>query len=285
MSETYWQAVDASIPDFQKTTVPTGSGSSVSTPAQPFPPNFGRRRRLGQYFEDVHAVWLQVESKFQVLAENLVLRGPSGTFGEIDSLLTDTDGQVVHREVAVKYYLGVEDDPHHSNWIGPRTVDRLDLKLTKMRTHQICLARKAVQNGIWPQDHPLPDRREALVTGAFFRRIGHKVWPDNMGPRAERGFWLPVGAFEQYADGADGHDLNRDHPAKTWVNLQKPWWLSPEQRRFETACTTADICKRVRQTARPQLVSATKDSPWPHEARGFVVPDGWPASSAPRGDR
>ena len=59
------------------------------------------------------------------------------TAGEID-LLVERAGEVLHLELAVKFYLSTSGSAQWDTWVGVDPVDRLDIKLDKFKT-QIAL--------------------------------------------------------------------------------------------------------------------------------------------------
>jgi len=233
---------------------------------QVFSPNgdpwWRRHLRLGHHFEKVHAALLAVQPGFVVHALNLPLQGAGETLGEIDCLYGDSSGRVIHREVAVKYYLSRRDSQDACDWIGTGKVDRLDLKLQRMLSHQTQLSLLAEKLQRWPIDLPFPSEREVFITGAFFRNPSHHHWPACMADNAERGFWCTTAQFRE-----------NDSPAAAWVILDKPWWLSPTHIARTPVTGLEAIAERIETTREPLLV-ASLDNRSPG-SRGFVVPNDW----------
>ena len=182
--------------------------------------------------------------------------------GEIDCLYETSDGAVVHREVAVKLFLGHVDSQLASDWVGTSKVDRLDLKLDRLIQHQIRLSRTAANLNAWPQDLPLPTRVEVLISGAFFKHPNHKCWPEAMHQQAEQGFWCTSNEFLQLARGA-------------WNVLHKPWWLSTGYLANEPTLDVAQVARAVEQQQRPIFVACVEGSRQQLDGRGFVVPSSW----------
>lgn len=151
---------------------------------------------LGIYYETLWQWLLEQHPDFELLAHNLQVGAhqkktlsaetasvehpapsPGRTLGEFD-LIYRCQGSVFHRELAVKFYLGLPSaltglerhrtSPWH-HWIGPGLRDRLDRKLNRLIHHQINLS-----------DHPesqqtlnlmgikaLPEK-EILIQGRLF---------------------------------------------------------------------------------------------------------------------
>jgi hypothetical protein len=211
-------------------------------------PALGPRPKVGRYFEGLHEVALSTTAGLELLASQLPLRTRERTIGELDCLYRH-DGKVTHREIAVKYYLCVEDGPDPALWWGPSKRDRLDLKLERMRTHQLRLSELA--GDAWPASLPLPNRREALLLGALFRREEHTHLPDGATPQLELGRWYYASEFD----------------AEGWKELPKPWWLSPHQQRWEPP-RPLDLAN-----LRHPVMVGREDSGAPE--RAFVIPDQW----------
>lgn len=224
--------------------------------------------RLGHYFEQVHASLLRAQPGVVIHALNYPLQTAGQTLGELDCLYRTAAGDAVHREVAVKYFLARKDSGDACDWVGTSKVDRLDLKLRKLANHQAQLSILAHRQNAWPSSLPLPDRREVLLLGAFFRHPSFIAWPDVVGPHAERGFWC------------DSDEFAEQGQRQTWKCLHKPWWLSLEHRAQAPAFSAPEIATIVAQAHRALLVvSATTDDHPTLSGRGFVVPRGWASST------
>lgn len=215
-------------------------------------------RRLGRYFERLHRLALAAP-EIELLAENRVIVDGKRTAGELDVLYRH-GGEVVHREVAVKLYVGLGDSVEHRDWIGPDRVDRLDLKLTRLADKQLTLPSRAIAGGYWPGDLPRPTRSEVLLLGALFRHPSASALPRGVDPGVTLGFWCEASELEP-----------RFAQVERWAVLPKPWWLSREQARFEPAQTAREVLGELDQRGSPLLIGARADG----EPRGFVVPDGW----------
>ncbi len=213
-------------------------------------------RQVGRWFERVHLEALQGTEGVEVLAANRQLRAEARTLGELD-VLYRAGGRVVHREVAVKYYLavGAGDDP--AGWVGPNRRDRLDRKLDRLISHQLALPGLARAVDAWPQDLPTPDRSEVLLLGALFSPASDPRLPKGADPAVEHGRWYYASDFAQRFGRAP------------WVELEKPLWLSPEHvDRFEGRPARC-LAETVSDRAGPMFVAREAS------CRAFVVPDGW----------
>lgn len=212
-------------------------------------------RQVGRWFERVHVCAMRSAREVEVLAANAALRHGGSTLGELD-VLYRVDGRVVHREVAVKFYLAARPGDDPSAWIGPGRRDRLDLKLGHLATRQLTLPKRAYDQGAWPAELPFPDESEVLLLGALFSPTEDPRLPAGADAAAAHGRWYYASEFvERFGDAP-------------WTVLDKPWWLSPEHMRegeFEPASTLA---KDLRG---PRFVGRVGEE----LERAFVVPDGW----------
>ncbi len=94
-------------------------------------------QRLGKYFETLWFYWLTHHPRYQVVENNVQLIIGGETLGELDLILFDkTTKKTMHWELAVKFYLGVEDTRNLCNWHGPNLNDHLELKVHKLSDRQ-----------------------------------------------------------------------------------------------------------------------------------------------------
>ncbi len=101
----------------------------------------GAPRRLGRRFESLFTALLERSPGLQVLTQGLPIREAQQTIGELDYVL-ELDGQVIHLEVAVKFYAGLESEEARASlkgWVGPSCQDRFDIKVRHLETHQLPL--------------------------------------------------------------------------------------------------------------------------------------------------
>lgn len=96
-------------------------------------------RRLGIYAERLMAYFFEYSPFINLITHGFQVIRNGETLGEIDFII-DWKGKLYHLELAVKYYLGVDDLNEFKNWIGPSGNDNLALKLTKALDKQLQLA-------------------------------------------------------------------------------------------------------------------------------------------------
>lgn len=233
--------------------------------------------RLGSHFENLLAFWLgwPGNPRHRLVARNLAVRCEGRTLGEFDFLVQDhVEGELQHWEVAVKFFLGVQPGGEARHWVGPGLRDRLDLKLDRLRTHQLRLGRTAAGRHLLA-GMALPEARPlCLVKGCLF-------YPAD----AERPAWAP-------RDAAPGHLHGwwQDHAGflarwgeagMDWLPLPKAHWMTAVIADSTGALPgpTMDIRTLLdglpRAGARSAIcVIGLRDGR--EVTRGFVVPEGWP---------
>lgn len=212
-------------------------------------------RRVGLWFEHVHLAALRNTAGVEILAANSAMHADGRTMGELD-VLYRKDGRVVHRELAVKYYLAARPGRAPECWVGPGRRDRLDLKLDRLATHQLTLARRAREQGIWPEELPFPDETEVLMAGALFSPVDDVRLPHGANSAGEHGRWYYASDFAERFGNAP------------WCTLDKPWWLSPDHAREQPTVPANMLASELH---RPRFVARMSAE----VERAFVVPNGW----------
>lgn len=222
-------------------------------------PSGDRPIRLGHYFEDLVAYYLRhaPTSNVSQLERNLPLRkalpGDKGveTIGELDFLFMQ-DGVTQHLEVAVKFYLGV-DDHLGRHWPGPNSKDRLDLKWQRMLEHQLPMVKRfGYQN---------------VVSRHWLKGILFEPWRSREGAVDNPQFdWLHVRDAAAYLEQNGG----------LWQWLQKSDWLGA-CRSGHTLLEPRQLLGRLQQHFTDEgygvmlVNTATR-----REHRCFVVANRWP---------
>jgi len=223
-----------------------------------------RTARLGIYFENLWGFAFAHHPNYELLHRNLPLRADNRTLGELDFVVRHLpDGSTEHWEVAVKFYLRVAD----AYWVGPGLRDRLDIKLARMREHQLPLVRQPAAREILRQrDIPI-DRQWALMPGRLFRPLGEALAPlhGDINP-ASCGFWWATVDEFQYRFAGRGY---------RWFRLPKRAWLADRGYRVPHSDRGAALAEKLRgeEMRRPVCVAALAAGS--EVSRGFIVPDDW----------
>lgn len=233
-----------------------------------FNPEF---KRLGIYFEKLVLHALQQNNQYDLLQSNYQVRGNGHTLGEYDAILLERlSNDVIHCEIAVKFYLQINSGSELADWVGPGLHDRLDLKYERLISHQLMLGEKAQDNGLNDLDVMPTEHKSLLTRGrlyyAFENFITQQfVYPKEVYKGHLKGFWIAKDAFESF---------KRSNAEITWYDLPKPYWLAP---------FTAEDIELLRPFDTEKLVGAKqvvgiKDKQ--ELMRGFVVTQDWISASA-----
>lgn len=157
-----------------------------------------RKKKLGGYFEQLVFSLFSLSDDYQVLAFNQVINNSERTLGELDLLIKHKSGEIIHLELALKFYLWAESDQASQfNWVGAGLTDFLALKLARLASHQLKISQKAIKQHCWP-DLPKPDRSLLWIPGrlflpegmAFAQTIGNfSDSPWQLNPLALTSYW------------------------------------------------------------------------------------------------
>ena len=235
-------------------------------------------RRLGIYFENLWAFAFSHHPHYQLVARNLPIRDQGRTLGELDFVVRHLpDNTVEHWELALKFYLQVG-----SLWVGPGLKDRLDIKLARMRDHQLPIARNPLATAALRETGVQLDRQWALMPGRLFRPLTEMPGPGKSAPPAATDFWwADLATFLRAKSGEFTAADTR------WVHLPKPCWLAPQTGPLAdaacdtlacdtSACTPSTLKSDLRErlaTRGPICVAMI--GPQGETGRGFLVPDDW----------
>ena len=225
--------------------------------------------RLGLYFEDLVELHLRHRFSTERVRRGIPIRENKRTLGELDFLFENEAGEQEHWEVAVKFYLyHREQDPDPDRcFLGPRTIDRLDRKIHRMRDHQLPLPATAAARECLGIEGPV--RSRALVRGRLFYpldmdwqkcRVGAMPAEDHL-----RGWWAPL------------HSLAEIPHADHYLVTRKCDWLTtpPPSAGHERYDRDSLRLRLNRGRLHPvQVIGVDSDHRELH--RGFVVPDEWP---------
>lgn len=235
-------------------------------------------RRLGLYYERLWQFALHAAPGIEVLAANLPIRQQGHTLGELDMLLRDEEG-VHHLELAIKLYLGQQqasgDDL--SDWLGPGSHDRLDLKLAHLGQHQLPLsARPEAQQRLAELNIQRP--QPALWLGGYLFSPWQQPYTTPLAgnPAHLRGRWLHRADWAHFAAQHDGH----------WQPLERHAWLAParieETQRWSRETFTQWLATLPADANAQLLVRLVESSEhnWQEAERVFLVNDHWPTQPA-----
>jgi uncharacterized protein len=231
--------------------------------------------RLGLYFETLWQFFLTEDSDTALLAYNVPVRSSGQTLGEFDCLYyCRRREKPVHLELAVKFYLGHRSttpgaqESTAAEWLGPNTVDRLDLKLTRLLTHQSRLSLHPAGRELLAQRGLEQPLREIALRGALFQPV-----QDALSPPPGYNTALPLGGWQVLQQWR-----NQVTAQARFVLLPRLRWLSPVQASNETQSADelqAQLEQHFARGGRPLLVARVDDMGCELE-RHFLASDRWP---------
>ncbi|WP_299595441.1 DUF1853 family protein [uncultured Microbulbifer sp.] len=216
--------------------------------------------RLGIYFENLWAFAFQHHPDYTLRARNLPIRHEGKTLGELDFLVHHhPDDMLEHWELAVKFYLQVD-----KHWMGPGLRDRLDIKLARMREHQLPIAQSPEVQSQLALTGLTPQRQWTRMPGRLFTPL------QEGSPEPAHHWWADTAQFLQCFS-SSGY---------RWVQLPKQTWLTscgiPDPITAQPLALHAIDLQKLHHQLNdrgPLCVAATDDSG--EISRGFIVPDDW----------
>ena len=244
--------------------------------------------RLGDHFETLLSYWLKELLSFSPVIQGLPIRNEkSHTLGELD-LIFGNEGRFRHWEVAVKFYMCVASSPQEAtqakSFVGQSLLDRLDLKLNHLFSHQLPMAR-----------HPLAQQQflRLGVQGALSSQLFMKgrlfyplSWdweniacPPEVAPHHERGWWI---AWDPSRDSTQLP--HSDYPDDPWVLLQKSRWLSSsfsiEDFQSSELLDRVSVVQALNQhfsKSQNAVQISRVGRATTHVSRGMILTPGWPS--------
>lgn len=224
--------------------------------------------RLGVHFEAVIQSWVQQSADMQLLVANLPVRDGGHTVGEFD-MIVQHDGTTEHWELAVKFYLCVDDTTDTARFFGPNPADTLAAKLVRLRDHQLRLGGHPAAAALLAERGWQIDAARAFVKGRLFYplaqwRTDNIRLPEVVHPEHERGWWCDLETFAGDAAFSGSH----------FYQLNKSSWLAPVTR-FDDLQTHGDFCARLADSRHGTVHVAELDANGNERSRGFVVFPRW----------
>ncbi len=233
--------------------------------------------RLGKQFEDVVEALIRNSPNAKLLARNLTILDKKRTLGELDYLIQQTGGQVLHLEVAIKFYLHHPQIHGLSGFIGPGGRDRLDIKQQRLQTHQLPITRKAeARQALLDSDLPLPTHQATLLTGYLFYPYNTYYtahWPQikALHPNHYKGWWLRHSDIEQL-------DTQPDSDTYFVILPRHHWIAGLEHQEHLTPLTKTELKHQITEAHSPKMIVETREEKgrWRTISRGIIVKDSWP---------
>ncbi|MRI35281.1 hypothetical protein EOPP23_20125 [Endozoicomonas sp. OPT23] len=241
----------------------------------------GQRRQhlLGIYYETLWQFVLSHGHNSELIATNLQVKQGNRTLGEFDLILRQQN-QIIHRELAIKYYLGLpssnEIPSTWNHWVGPGLKDRLDRKLNRLIDHQINLSQTEEGKTALGDITSEVIRQEILVQGYLFYPFDQPCnTPVGVSDNHLRGQWLPASKLPSYIDTLP--------ESSVYQELPKQLWLSPFAGQedcniqFDEQQLVAHLQAQMQSGTAPKLIARCRIQGGRiiEEQRFIVVPDDW----------
>lgn len=144
-------------------------------------------RALGHRFESFVAYWIEISPNFELLHRSVQLNQDGQTLGELDFILRDQRSQqVIHLEVAVKFFMGLDPVSQIHRWYGSNLKDSLDSKFNHLKVKQTQLS--VAYSELMPEEI---DRRCCCVKGRLFypEHAQLAIGPNVISDEHLRGVW------------------------------------------------------------------------------------------------
>ncbi|MCI4670141.1 MAG: DUF1853 family protein [Bacteroidia bacterium] len=171
-------------------------------------------KRLGRYFEHLLFTFIKLNPNYRLIFSNKVIKVKKQSIGELDLVFQDLQsGEVIHMELAVKFYLGLGDTSRWENWYGPSLRDRLDFKMDKLLNKQIKFSNHPSLDEVWQKEKLRPTKRCVLLKGYLFYPTPKEVAPEFAFKGHNKSQWMEAEVFS----------LDRD---KVYKKIPKLRWLS-----------------------------------------------------------
>jgi hypothetical protein len=218
--------------------------------------------RLGFCFEQM---WQQALTMAGIsYVANTQITSPQRTLGELDLLINQAN-KTLHAELALKFYLGVEDD-----WIGPNRRDLLSQKIAHTTSHQLPLASTnegltAIKNAGFNNEVT----SVAIMRGCLFHpahNLTPAPLPQDVAHDHWRGQWCPVSQL---------HLIPEGH----WYVLSKQDWISPVLASFsiDREELIHYLSVYFDHLTTPMCIARVNKGPygWAEAERWMIVPADW----------
>lgn len=240
--------------------------------------------RLGHQFERFwHYYWISRHGS-QASLFNRQINAAGRTLGELDAVFYQGTGKpVIHKELAIKFYLGYPGTGSNDAWIGPNGKDRFDLKLKQMTERQLTL--------LDCTENPLPDNwdyngftPQLLMKGWLFYPFAHPDSPALAKPLSasvnhNRGFWLQRNGLAHLDANAKWHVL----PRSEWLG-----WTLFNKSEDKTILNTRELVSALENLLAGddssvmfvQLEDSPLNTNFVEESQRWVlVDDHWPSTT------
>jgi uncharacterized protein len=226
---------------------------------------------IGRRFERLLAFFFTESRFFELVVSNVVLKEQSNTSGEIDFIVLDKrSGELIHFEVACKYYLQWNNSKDPANWPGPNGHDTFQTKMDKLKKQLGVFDTVAGKQFLLEHGLKRPISR-AFVKGVFFhhfKSIHAIVSPAGAHPSYNAGWYCSVSELGNF-----------NTNTRQWVVLPKKLWLCPyafatESQDLLSGPELIDYCDRLKDNFGKSLMIAQvkeEEGMCIEQSRGLII--------------
>ena len=239
-----------------------------------------RLHLLGIYYETLWQTLFRQIPDTRVISCNRQVQAGKRTLGEFDLIYYSEVRQAfIHREMAVKFYLGLPGSDSLSGWFGPGLEDRFDKKTDRLLNHQSVLGQTVEGRHSLEALGITEVIPEILLQGGLFYPFeGALTAPTLLSDQHLRGDWLPVSALDHYLESQRFDAI---------THLNKSQWITSPCDGPLSAISMNDIHSAdwLRQHATsllehcrgPAMLAGLicQDEQYRETTRFFLVPDDW----------
>ena len=212
-------------------------------------------QKLGHVCEEALRLLLESDPNYKILVDHHQLRlDRHRTVGEVDFLLNrHSDNAFLHLELAVKFYLAVEQETGVL-LPGPDARDNYYRKLKRLQTHQLLLAQR-YPNLLPTELQEIRFQPTQLVHGCLFDHLAapKQAIAPFLNPDCRRGKWIRKS------------ELKAELPGASFELIPKPLWPVPYDQLPETLdeieiLASSNRCFLTRCSGIDQVLFVTPDS-------------------------
>ena len=228
--------------------------------------------RLGLYFEKLWQFFIEQDPSLDLISHNVAIYNNKQTLGEFDLIYYCHQRQCfIHLELALKFYLwhptaAISSNPF-SQWLGPNAIDRLDLKLDRLFSHQTRLSQTEAGKTQLQKFNINHVDTELALKGRLFQPVGDNKQQPQLSSSHLKGTWIH---YKQFSE--------RQNAAYKWQLLTREDWISPPitiNRPIQHRLAVAQLNTHFQQYR--QSVMLLQYCPQSQQTRCvFVTHDQWP---------
>lgn len=231
-------------------------------------------RRLGKYFENLLHYFFIFHPNIEVLEFGKQIFNGKITIGEMDFILMNkTSKEIIHLEVAVKYFAKKKGESDFKYFICPNGKRNFDDKIEKTFGKQLRITERPETKALLNKKNYFPIKSYHFIKGILFYHTDEidTFEHSNLNPNHKKSWWM----FQK-----EIMELNNESKYKIVHKLK---WLSEEIEEDESELLSKKELMGVLSShfeiiSQGQLIVEFEKSEllWRERSRGFVVDNEWP---------